>query len=254
MGRQERRDLRPGGRRRRLRHQARPRQAAARRQDGGDRPLRGRQEGHPPAGRSAPAHQGDGPRRRRRRGDLRHPRRRGQAERPRGVQRDAAHLQHLDGRFLQPLSRPPHRPRLPALRRHRRRRRRGAPRRQAGLQGHRAVVLVGHGADVAPACGSRCGQAINEVEHPAALPHLPVGVAEAARAVHRAHPARAHVQQPLPVPDDARQHPHRADGPRGVRALPEPPHRASARAASAGSPTCSTAWTSSTRTSTRTCR
>ena len=44
------------------------------------------------------------------------------------------------------------------VRRHRCGGRRGASRRQAGLQRHRAVVLVGHGADVASAAGSRCGR------------------------------------------------------------------------------------------------
>ena len=89
-----------------------------------------------------------------------------------------------------------------------------------GLQGHRAVVLVGHGADVASAVGAAVG-GHQRGRHPAALPHVPVGVAGAAREVHRAHPARAHVQRPLPVPDDAGQHPHRAHGPGGLRALSE---------------------------------
>ena len=124
------------------------------RHDGGDRPLRRRQEGHPPPGRSAPAHQGHGSRRRARRGDLRHPRRGHAAERPRGRQRDAPHLQRLAGGLLPPLSRPPHRPGVPAVRRHRRRGRGGPSRGQDGLQGHRALVLVGHGAHVASAVGA----------------------------------------------------------------------------------------------------
>jgi hypothetical protein len=94
-------------------------------------------------------------------------------------------------------------------------------------------------------------QAIDEVGIPLPLPHLPVGVAEAARAIHRAHAARADVQQPVPVPDDAGEHPHRADGPGPSSSATRISASASARAASAGFRTCSTAWISSTRTSTR---
>ncbi len=50
------------------------------------------------------------------------------------------------------------RPRLPALWRHRQGGRRDPPGRQDGDQGPRAVVLMGHGADVAPGAGSRCGR------------------------------------------------------------------------------------------------
>ena len=158
MGRQQRgrRSAWPAASARRARSTCRASSCASTRWP--HRPLRGRQEGHPPAGRSAPARQGDGPRRRRRRGHLRHPGRGGQAERQRGVQRDAAHLQHVAERLLQPLSRPAHRPRVPAVRRHRRRGGRGPSGGQARLQGPRALVLVGHGAHVAPDAGSRCGR------------------------------------------------------------------------------------------------
>ena len=64
-----------------------PGQNRARRHHGQDRPVRGRQEGHPPRQRPASARQGHGPRRRRRRGDLRHPRLRLEDEGQRGGQR-----------------------------------------------------------------------------------------------------------------------------------------------------------------------
>src|SRR5882762_8042325 len=110
-------------------------------------------ERHSPAGRPASAREGDGSRRRRCRGHLRDPRRGGEAERSRSLQRDAPHLQHVDERVLPPLSRPPHRPRLPPLRGHRRGGGRGASRRQARLQGDRALLLMGHGPDVASDLG-----------------------------------------------------------------------------------------------------
>ena len=131
-----------------------PRAEPPRRQDGRDRPLRGRQKGHPALQRPASADQGHGPRRRRRRGHLRHPRRRLAAQRQRSRERDAAHLQRLAQGFLQPLSRSRDRPRLPALWRHRRGGRGDPPRRQDGHQGARTVLLLGHGADVAPDVGA----------------------------------------------------------------------------------------------------
>ena len=99
-------------------------------------------------------------------------------ERPRGGQRDAAHLQRLAEGFLQPLSRPPDRPRLPALRRHRRGGEGGPSRRQDGPQGPRAVVLVGHGADVAPDVGAAVEGGQRRAAA-AAFPHLPGDAAEA---------------------------------------------------------------------------
>ena len=132
------------------------------------------------AGRPAPAHQGDGPRRRRRRDHLRHSRRRLAAQRPRSVQRDAAHLQRLPEGFLQPLPRPPDRPRLPALWRHRGRRAGGLSGRQDGPQGPRTVVLLGHGADVAPDLGAAV-EGGRRRAIAAAFPHLPGDAAERAR-------------------------------------------------------------------------
>ena len=55
-------------------------------------------------------------------------------------------------------------------------------------------------------------QAINEVGLPLHFHTFPSVSPEAARAIHRAHAAGADVQQPVPVPDDAGEHPHRADG------------------------------------------
>ena len=68
-------------------------------------------------------------------------------------------------------------------------------------------------------------QAINEDAVAAAFPHFPVGRSEAARGSHRSIAAGVALQQHLPVPDDARQHPDRADGRGGVRALSEFPRR-----------------------------
>ena len=88
------------------------------------------------------------------------------------LQRDAAHLQRLAEGLLQPLSRPAYRPRLPALRRHRRRGEGDLSRRQARPARARALLLVGHGADVA----SDVGAAVEGGERraaAAALPHLP---------------------------------------------------------------------------------
>ena len=68
------------------------------------------------------------------------------------------HLQRLARRLLPPRPEPLHRPRVPALRRHRRRREGDLPRGQARPARHGAVVLVGHGADVASRSGSRSGR------------------------------------------------------------------------------------------------
>ena len=81
-----------------------------------------------------------------------------------------------------------------------------------GFKGARALVLVGHGAHVASDVGAALA-GDQRGRHSPALPHLPVGVAEAPRAVHRAsRSGRLILQRPLPLPDDARQHPDRADG------------------------------------------
>src|SRR2546430_12971255 len=64
--------------------------------------------------------------------------------------RDVPHLQRLARRLLPPLSRPPDRPRLPAVRRHRRRRARDPSRGHARLARRRDALLMGHGADVPP--------------------------------------------------------------------------------------------------------
>ena len=75
-------------------------------------------------------------------------------ERPRGRQGDVPHLQRLAEGLLPALPRPADRPGLPALRRHRRRREGSPPRGQDGHPRPRAVVLVGHGPDVAPRVGA----------------------------------------------------------------------------------------------------
>ena len=172
MDRQQRRVLRLQERRRPGRQQVPEGQAPSRRRDGRDRPVRRRRQGHPPRLRSASAHQGPRPRRRRRRSDLRHPGRLEPAQRQGRVERDAAHLQRLAEGLLQPLSRPAHRPRLPALWRHRRRGEGDPSRRQDGHPRPRALLLLGHGADVA----SDVGAAVEGRERraaAAALPYLP---------------------------------------------------------------------------------
>ena len=173
LDRQERRRLRHVRRRRRHRHAACPRQAAARRQDGRGRSLqRLFRKGPAPSRRPASARQGPGPRRRRRRGHLRHPGRLRQDEGPGSGRRDAAHLQRLHAQFQQLLSRPHDRPGLPALQQHRGRRARSPPRRQDGHEGRRAVLLVAHDADVAPDVGSAMGGGQRDAAA-AAFPHLP---------------------------------------------------------------------------------
>ena len=157
-----------------------------------------------PLQRPASAPQGHGDGRGRRRGHLRHSRRRLEAQRPRSQQRDAAHLQRLAEGFLQPLPRPADRSRLPALRQYRRGGRRGAPRRQDGAARPRTVLLLGHGADVAPGLGEAVagGQRRRAA---AAFPHLPD---DRAALAHRGPPrsARRDVHRRLGVPDGA--HPH----------------------------------------------
>ena len=170
----------------------------------------------------------------------------------RGGRRDAAHLQRLAERLLQPLSRSPHRPRLPALRRHRRR-------------GRRRSIASPSWASRASSCRargtwSRCGircweplwQAIDEVALRCTSTPSRRSPPSCARSTPGPRSARADVQRPLPVPDDARDILTALMG-AGLRALSRTCGSPSARAASAGSRTCSTAWTSSTRTSTRTC-
>ena len=138
--------------------EVRPRAELPRRRDGRDRALRGRQEGHPPRHRSAPARQGHGARRR-------------QAEVIFGILGAATRLNDHEAAnemfriyndwlvdFCQPLSGPAHRPGLPALRRHRRGGEGDPPRGEDGAARPRAVVLVGHGAHVASRRGSRSGR------------------------------------------------------------------------------------------------
>jgi len=109
MDRQERRLVRLQERRRPGRQQVRARQASPGRRHGRDRPLLRRRQGHPPRLGPSSAHKGSRPRRRRCRGDLRHPGRVEPAERQGCLQRDAAHLQRLAEGFLQPLSGPAYR-------------------------------------------------------------------------------------------------------------------------------------------------
>ena len=92
-------------------------------------------------------------------------------------------------------------------------------------------------------------QAINETQLPLHFHTFPSVDPKLRAGVAGRLAAGVALQQHLPVPDDARQHPDRADGRGGVRALSRTSASCSARAASAGSPTCSTAWTTSTRTS-----
>ena len=138
--------------------------------------------------------------------------------------RDVPHLQRLARRLLPPLSGAAHRPGVPALRRHRRRGAGDPPRGEDGPARPRAVVLVGHGADVASGVGAAL--AGGERGAPAAaLPHLPdacrPSVREKATGLTR---ARRDVHQRLRLPDEPRQHPRRGDRRRGARALPEPAH------------------------------
>ena len=93
MGRQERRQFRAALRRRPGRREACPGSERPRRHHGRARPLFRRQAGQDPLQRPASAPQGHGGGRGRRRGHLRHSRRRLEAQRPRSQQRDAAHLQ-----------------------------------------------------------------------------------------------------------------------------------------------------------------
>ena len=172
VGHQDRRHFRPEERRRPDRRQAGAGTEPPRRHHGRDRPVRRRPEGHPPRQRSASARQGHGPRRRRCRGDLRHPRFRLEAEGPRGGGGDVQDLQRLAEGFLQPLSGPPYRSRLPAVWRRRLGGAGDPSLRQDGPEGAGAVVLVGHGADVASVLGAAvAGGQRGAVA--AALPHLP---------------------------------------------------------------------------------
>ena len=172
VGHQERRHVRPEERRRPERRQAGARPESARGHHGRDRPVRRRPEGHPPRQRSASARQGHGPRRRRRRGDLRHPGFCLQAEGPRGGGGDVQDLQRLAEGFLQPLSGSPHRSGLPAVRRRRLGGAGDPSLRQDGPEGAGAVLLVGHGADVASVLGAAvAGGQRGAVA--AAFPHLP---------------------------------------------------------------------------------
>ena len=155
---QERRVVRPGRRRGPGGREVVPGPELPRRQDGRDRPLRGRQEGHPPADRSAPAHQGHGARRRAGRGDLRHPRRRHAAERSRGGRGDVPHLQRLAEGLLPALSRAADRPGVPALRRHRRRREGGPSRGQDGPARASSSRARGTWSRCGIRCGSRSGR------------------------------------------------------------------------------------------------
>ena len=247
MDGQERRLVRLQERRRPGRQQVRARQASPGRRHGRDRPLRRRRQGHPPRLRSAPAHQGPRSRRRRCRGDLRHPGRVEPAQRPRRLQRDAAHLQRLAEGFLQPLSRPAYRPRLPALRRHRRRGAGDLSRRQARPARAGALLLVGHGADVA----SDVGAAVEGGERraaAAALPHLPDAAAQHHREAWRPGRTLGVLHRRLGLPDEPGEHPGRHHRRQRAGALSPTSASPSARAAAAGSPTRSTAWTSSGRT------
>src|SRR5471032_2889904 len=66
----------------------------------------------------------------------------------------SADLQRLAGGFLQPLSRPPYRAWLHPVWRHRRRGGRSAALCEGRPEGCRGFVLLGYGADVAPAVGA----------------------------------------------------------------------------------------------------
>ena len=180
LGRQERRQFRVEERRRAGRRALCSGAEPPGRQDGRDRHVRGRQARHPALQRPASADQGHGPRRRRRRGHLRHSGRRLAPQRPRGLERDAAHLQRFPQGFLPPLSGPRDRPRLSSVWRHRRRGEGDPSGRQDGHQGPRTVLLLGHGPDVA----SGLGAAVERGRRGAvavALPHLPDDLAAGPR-------------------------------------------------------------------------
>ena len=251
MDGQERRHLRLQERRRPGRLEVRARQAPPRRHHGRDRPLFRRRQGHPPHFGSASAHQGSRSRRRRRRGDLRHPGRRQPARRPRGRQPDADDLQRLAEGVLQPLSGPAHRPGLPALRRHRRRGEGDLSRRQDGHQGPRAFLLVGHGADVAPDVGAAV-EGRERRPAAAALPHLPRRAARHDRQASGPGRPLGVLHRRLGLPDEPGEHPGRHHRRQRAGALSQRAHRLRRERAPAGSPTRSTAWTSNGRTASST--
>ena len=95
-GRQSRARLRHGLGRARVRARAHP----SRRPHGRDRPLLGRQEGHPAADRAGAAAEGPGPRRSAGGGALRHPGRHRPHERSGGGRRGHAGLQRVARRLL----------------------------------------------------------------------------------------------------------------------------------------------------------
>ena len=146
------------------------------------------------------------------------------AQRQRRLQRDAAHLQRLAEGLLQPLSRPPYRPRLPALRRHRRRGAGDLSRRQARHPRARALLLVGHGADVA----SDVGAAVEGGERraaAAALPHLPDAAAQHHREAWRPGRPLGVLHRRLGLPDEPGEHPGRHHRRQRAGALSQHPHR-----------------------------
>ena len=173
-------------------------------------------------------------------------------ERPRGGQRDAAHLQRLAEGVLQPLSRPPDRPRLPALRRHRRRGEGGPSRRQDRAARASSCRARGTWSRCGTRCGSRCGRRSTTCSCRCTSTPSRRCRRERARAAAGQLRPRGALHRRLRLPDEPGQHPGRDHRRRRARALSEPAHRASARAASAGSPTRSTAWTSSGRTASAT--
>ena len=124
---------------------------------------------------------------------------------------------------------------------------RGGPSgRQAWPERAGALLLVGHGADVAPGLGAvveggqRCPIA-------APLPHFPSNAGECPREPDRRSAPKGSVHQRRRVPDEPDKHHRRDHRRRRARALSRICASAWARAASAGCPTRSTAWISSTR-------
>ena len=242
---EERDVVRPGLRRRALGPEARPGAELPCRSDGGDGALPERRARDPPRHRSALAGQGRRARRRRRRGDLRHPRRRHAVGRSRGRARDVPDLQRL-GSWTSAATTPTATSAWRACRTGTstpRSRRSTAPRRWGCAAW--SCVLVGYGADRA----SRLGAAVaggERGEPPAPLPHVSLDAAGRPGKSHGPDPARRDVHRRVRVPDEPRQYPRRHHWRRRPRALSGPADR-SGRAASAGSRTPSIAWTSSGR-------
>ena len=170
MDERQRRQVRPGERH----GLGRPRICAGHhpplRPHGLDRPLRRRQEGHPPPDRGRPAPEGPGPRRRAGRGAVRRAGLERPAERSRGRDRDAAHLQRLAPRFLQQRARPAGRPGQHPELRHGRVGRRGDALRQARRARPRHRQPARHDAALGPVLGAAVEVRPRD-RHSAALPH-----------------------------------------------------------------------------------